>query len=229
MKNSIKFTLAVLAFGSASTSWAQTTITAADTQNQNSFTTAGGEMTVSALFDGSTGATFANSSTFIGVQGGFKDNSFVIRDYGTSTQASEGMLIDLASDQGLSQMTFQYYAGDLQISGFTEDPLAVGSDSAGNGHLAPGDFSYDSGDLTVAMSGNPWGTVATIDFTNISASEGQSLTMSLVDGGTNTNNPQIVALSVTSDVAPVPEPATAAAFLGLVSLLPVFLRRRAHQ
>lgn len=177
----------------------------------HSYTTPGGEVTVSAFTTGGAAGNFAanNGQTIMGVEGGQRTNVL-------DNDTDEAIELDFNNGYGLGEIQFQWYAVTLEISGFTEDPLASGNH--GNG-TPIADIAYSGGTLTLPLpyDGAYWGDSATVDFANLDASIDGSLTIMATDEGSRT--------SINSFTA-VPEPGLTAVAAGMAALLGLALYRR---
>jgi hypothetical protein len=186
------------------------TITGADTVGLNTYTTMDGLVTLNPFAAGLTPGTFNANPAFIGVAGGSNANGVDDGDGDASTTADRESLEMLFDPTvGLSQITFRFTRADgplptdgVQISGFNFNPGAVFSGGTGS-------VSYDSGSVFI---NHPWngGTTTTVDFSSVSASFGQTLTLTANDS--DEAGPQTVINSIS--YAAVPEPSTLA-LLGL--------------
>lgn len=223
MKKALLLT-AIIGAGT-SACFAQNLITPADTQALASFTTSDGKVTLTSMVDGSPSETFSDSSSLLGINGGSNNNAVDIRDW-TGDNIPEGISMDFATDVGLSQIVFQWYGGDVTISGFTADPLATGMDSSGPGGDSLRDISYSGGTLSFRLDGN-WTGTATLDLDNLNASADSTLMIAPVPndgGGVFTGSPRFSIAEMSYQV--VPEPAIAGFALGAMALLLAFRRRR---
>ena len=209
----------------ASTCFAQSIITPADTQALASFTTADGKVTMTSMVGGSPSGTFSDSSSLLGIDGGSNNNAVDTRDWG-GANTPEGFSMDFASDVGLSQIVFKWYGGDVTISGFTADPMATGMDSSGPGGDSLRDISYSGGTLSFRLDGN-WSGTATLDLDNLNASADSTLMIAPVPndgGGVYTGSPRFSITEMSYQV--VPEPAIAALAFGAMAILLAFRHRR---
>ena len=177
----------------------------------SSYTTPGGEVTFSAFTGGGTVGNFnANGAqTIMGVEGGSNDS-------GLDNAADESIVLDFSNGYGLGEIQFQWYGVTLELTGFTEDPMASGT----HGNGAPiADILYSGGTLTLPLpyDGAWWGDSGTVTFGNLDASKDATITMAPTDEGTRT--------SINSFTA-VPEPGLTAVAAGMASLLGLALYRR---
>lgn len=201
-------------------------ITAADiADGSGAFTTTDTLVTLTPYAEGGSVGTFgSNELTLFGVTGGFNANSLGDRDGNPATTADrESLGIGLDATVGLSQIAFAWGRADgpaaddgVVISGFLSDP---GAAISGYGILNNNGITYNAGSLYVSVYA--WsGTSTVLDFSNISASMGQTLTLSVNDS--DAADPR---LSMNSVSYAIPEPATMgllAAFGGGI----LFIRRR---
>ena len=196
------------------------TVTASDVQNLPSFTTADNLLTLTPLIAGSpTGALFSDSASLIGVQGGNNANAVDMRDFRTPEAASDGIRFEFGN-AGLHSLVFQWYSGDVQISGFTTDPVASGFDSGGTDSLR--DIQFSEGTLNFRLEGN-WTGTATLELENLMASANSTLTLTVVDDPEFYT--QFVRTSITGISYAIPEPSSYA-FIAGIAMLAVLLRRR---
>ena len=180
----------------------------------SSYTTSGGEVTVSALTTGGAPGNFAsnNGQTIMGVEGGGRTNVL-------DNDTDEAIVLDFNNGYSLGEIQFQWYSVTLEIDGFTEDPLASGTH--GNGAAIAG-IAYSGGTLTLPLPFDSawWGDTGTVSFGNLEASKDASLSI-MVQG-----NEADKRTSINSFTA-VPEPGMTAAIAGMAALLGLaFYRRR---
>lgn len=196
------------------------TVVSTDVPNLSTYTTPDDLLTLTPQLGGdSTGQLFSNHTNLIGVQGG-NNNAFSMLDWREPNETSQGMELQFGVDAGLSSIVFQWYGADVQISGFSSDPMASGFDSAGGNSLR--NFEYDNGTLTFRAQGN-WTGSATLELADLMASENSTLSFSLID---HPDYSSAVATSVTAiSYEVIPEPSTYALILGIVAFA-VLLRRR---
>lgn len=176
-----------------------------------SYTTPGGEVTVSALTTGGADGNFAanNGQTLVGVQGGTNANAL-------DNDTDEAVFLDFSNGYGLGEIQFQWYDVTLELSGFTEDPLASGNH--GNGDPIA-DIVYSGGTLTLPLpySASYWGDSGTVGFGNLDASKDATITMMATNVGSRT--------SINSFTA-VPEPGLTTAVAGITALIGLVWYRR---
>jgi hypothetical protein len=196
------------------------TIVATDVQNLSTYTTPDELLTLTPQLGGdSSGQLFSNHGSLIGVQGG-NDNAFSMLDWRGANETSQGMELQFGVDAGLSSIVFQWYSADVQISGFSSDPMASGFDSAEGNSLR--NIEYDNGTLTFRAEGN-WGGSATLELADLSASANSTLSFSLLD---HPDYSTAVASSITAiSYEVIPEPSAYALIIGIVAFA-VLLRRR---
>lgn len=195
------------------------TIGAPDVRDLPTYTTPDGHLTLTPLVAGdSTGALFSDHNNLIGVKGGDFTNAVAINDWRQPEAASEGIRFDFG-DAGLSSIVFQWYGADVQISGFSTDPIASGFDSAGTDSLRDIQFADDT--LTFRLQGN-WTGTATLVLDDLSASVNSTLTLSLLD---HAGYETAVRTSITGISYAIPEPSTYALLAGIAALI-IIIRQR---
>ncbi len=194
-------TLVLCLLSIAHSAAAQTTITGADTAGLGSFTD--GTITLSPFAAGGGPGTFSANAGFIGIDGGTNINGIDDADGDPTTLSDQESLdIALAGGSGLSQIEFSFTrANAIEITGFASDPLAsVGINP--NNNIQTG---FDSVNGSVLIY-HPWQSSSTsqINFANLAASSGQTLTISSFDFSEAA--PQAIPIGITYDtvVALVP-------------------------
>lgn len=216
---SLSFLMALFALAPVSGQSA-ITVGSSDVRNLSSYTTPDGLLTLTPLIAGeSTGALFSDHNNLIGVKGGDYTNAVAINNWRQPEAASEGIRFEFG-DAGLSGIVFQWYGADVQITGFSSDPLASGFDSSGGSSLR--DFQFSDGTLTFTLQGN-WQGTATLVLDDLMASANSTLTLSLLDNTVLYETP--VRTSITGISYAIPEPSTYALFAG-IAVLVMILRRR---
>jgi len=191
------------------------TIFATDIANgSSSYTTSGGEVTLTPFAAGGGAGTFGavdGGTQFFGVAGGANANAIDDADGDPLTTGDrESMGIQFDSLNYLSEITFIWTRanGDqpsdgIVISGFLSDPGAT-EDHAG------GSVTWDSASGSVFFNYNWQGsTLGTISFANAGASLGQTLSISTNDSGASTEGAPQAAINQIGFNA-VPEPSSMA-------------------
>lgn len=179
-------------------------------------------------------ATFNASAARLGIDGrpGTNPNAFGGSGAGYNTifgdADDEGMTFEFAPKAGLQRISWDFSRADgpaptdgVQFSGFLSDPGAVLSGVAPTA-FDSSSVSYSAGVLTIQIGGGDFGDPdAFITLTNISASFGQTLTMTVADSTQAGGQFAITGISVVA----VPEPSSIAV-MGLIGVATVVARRR---
>lgn len=181
------------------------------------------------------------SADFINVHV-YQESSSKTLNAGLNLRLATALVFAADSVTSLAGLTSVTYVGGATsyAAGTTATHRVVVRDAdSGNFYVSSANF-YGAGG-TIALDGSQWGLLSTSDLTSISSyadasfssfdyigiySDSSVTTTGNLVGFARVNGFSLSSLSYT--ITPIPEPATAAALLGLGSLAAVALRRRRH-
>jgi hypothetical protein len=193
---------------------------------QSSFSPTIGAVTLSASRGGST-STLGSGGGVLGVTGGKGANKVDDTDGVPGGSDQEVLHMSFDSTYGLANISFKWTRADgggaIRISGFSSNPGAAVTKDPGANDISA---SYDNDDNELSIV-HPWQgpNVSIVSLSNLSASKGQTLDLSVdqTDLEPNQGGPQAAVLGI--DYA-VPEPASLA-MLGFGGTLVLGRRRNA--